>query len=89
MTTIRETLHKRLMDYGMFDMQAETVLDRIADEPDDPMAGRWNDRAEDYPPVMFDVLWLAVSREALAYIDEAHPQAWFRDMFVPMGKATN
>ncbi len=82
--TIRETLKKRLCDNGLSDQQAQEVMDREIEEDAEGqklMAHRWNDRMEDYPAAMLNVLWFSVRRRTLQYIDEKCPKAWFRPMF--------
>lgn len=77
-------LRTQLYDNGLFEKQADDVLERvIANDADtsETMKGRWNDRASDYPPIMTAVLWMSVKDEALKWIDEKMPKHWARPMF--------
>lgn len=80
--TIEERLIEMCVDCGMFDTQAKEVLDRVkADKVNEPMKQRWNDAPEDYPEILFNVIWINTKQHALEWIDENLPQAWFRPMF--------
>lgn len=80
--TIREVLVKQLKDNGMFDNQANEVIDGYAAGPfGESMRGRWDEDTTGYPEQLLGVLWLGVRAEALAWIDENCPAAWFKPMF--------
>jgi hypothetical protein len=71
-----------LVSHGMFEEQANKVLDRCRqDEILKPMGGRWNDTVDGYPPQMKAVVLLSVRKVAVDWIDENIPMAWFRGMF--------
>ena len=82
--TFEERLNELLVEHGMWPGQAQAIVDRVkAAKRNESMEGRWDDQIEDYPPQMLAVLWMSVRTEALVYIDENCPQAWFRPMFTP------
>lgn len=81
--TFEDKLKELLVGNGLFDNQADEVVIIVKNAPEnDIMAQRWNDRVEDYPPMMVNILWFTAKRHALEYIDANCPQAWFRPMFV-------
>ena len=86
--TIRETLHAKLVEHGMFDEDADAVLKALeADPTNEPMYNRytrqdrWAEEVSGYPPPLLAVLWLKVRHGALAYIKRECPEAWFRPLF--------
>lgn len=82
--TIEDTLKKMLTERGMFPEQSSAVLSRVKANPaNEPMAGRWQDDAEGYPKEIMLLAWYSTKTEALAFIDETCPRAWFRPMFLP------
>jgi hypothetical protein len=86
--TFKDKAQQMLTECGMFDNQADAVIERVIAAPEnEAMRGRWNDDTEGYPPVMFNVLWLTVKRHALEYIEETCPQAWFKPMFEETAEA--
>lgn len=62
--------------------QSKAVMGRvIAAEWNESMIGRWNDGVDGYPASLLAVLWMTTKDEALKYIDEVCPKAWFRQIF--------
>ena len=81
--TIEDKIREMLVEHGMFENDAAAVVETMkADEANEPMAHRWNDNIEDYPPSILVVLWMEARNVALEYIDANCPKAWFRPMFV-------
>ena len=78
--TFEEKVKEYLVGNGMFDNQAEAVLQRMK-AGDDVMLHRWSDDTSEYPDVMLNVILLSARRHALDWIDENIPQAWFRGCF--------
>lgn len=69
-----------LVQRGMFDNQAKSVMDKVmANNPH--MEGRWSEKTTGYPENLTNIIWLSVEQEALEFIKENCPQAWFRPMF--------
>lgn len=80
--TIRDLLYGRLLGSGLFDSQAEAVLQMVYDEGDKELKTRWHDNYEDYNPIVIDVLWVSVCRNTLKFIDANCPKHWARNFFV-------
>ncbi len=81
--TWKEWMLSELMSKGMFEEQSKTVAASVmAANAVADMQSRWNNKVEDYPPIMKVLIWLTVKKEALKFIDQNCPQAWFREMFV-------
>ena len=88
--TFRKRMEAMCVDNGMFDTQAEKVVQRAvnesretdeANEDSGGMFHRWDDDEAGYPLTMTAVLWMCVCRHALEFIKEECPNAWFRPMF--------
>ena len=76
-------LKKYLTDKGMFDTQADQVIEQFKSDPqNESMAGRWDDSENDYPIQMTVDLIACLNRFTLAWIEENLPQAWFKLMFL-------
>ena len=67
---------------GLFESQADAILQMVYDEGDNELKTRWNDNAEDYNSIVIDVLWIAVCRNTVKFIDENCPKHWARNFFV-------
>ena len=78
--TFRQWAHAYLVSRGMFDKQADAVLESLALAPD-PMQGRWNDCIDDYPDVVLNAVSLSLDAHAVKWIEENLPNAWFKPMF--------
>ncbi len=86
--TIQEHIHKYLVNKGMFESQANAVLEAIRNDPDPLLIDlriRLNEQAADYPEVFLAALSFTVDRCVLKWIDANLPQAWYRPMFAPQG----
>lgn len=80
--TFEETARDMMYQRAMFDNMIDAVMEAIKAAPEnEPMAQRWNDKVEDYPPMMKNILRLTVKRHALEYIERECPQAWFKPAF--------
>ncbi len=80
--TVKEKGLARLYECGLFQDQAEAIMELvIADPANKSMKERWNDAIEDYPQALWNVLWLSIKRVTRKYIEEHCPEAWFRSMF--------
>jgi hypothetical protein len=82
--TIKETLFGRCLGSGLFESQAEPILQMTYDEGDNELKSRWNDNADDYPDILINILWVAVCRNAVIWIDKNCPKHWARPFFVAM-----
>jgi len=87
--TFEEKLTELLIQHGMFESQAQIVVDRMkTDENNKGMNGCWSHQVKNYPLQMLAILWWRAIDGALAYIDETCPKAFFRSELVKaMGKA--
>lgn len=82
--TIRETLAKHLTDNGMFESQAEAVIEQfMGTDATQPMRGRWDDPTTEYPAALTDALLHGLCFVALEWIDANLPEAWYRPIFLP------
>lgn len=84
MSTTREKLKKMLTDRGMFDSDADKVLENVIPQIESmgPMYKiTWNSPADGYPDTFYNLIWLLLRKTALKWIDENVPEAWFRPMF--------
>lgn len=79
--TIEEFLKRRLNDCGLFESQCDQIMARVKAGPvGAPMVGRWGERPDTYPEGFMGTLWVATRREALVFVDETCPAAWFRPL---------
>lgn len=80
--TIEEKLKAMLVENGMFEEWADTVIARFKeDEVGAIMRGRWGDSVEGYPVQLLAGLWLSTKRIALEWLNENNPLAWFKHRF--------
>lgn len=79
--TFEEKLKALLVEHGMFERQAQVIVDRMKAHEWNAEV-RWNDQVEHNPLSMLAILWSRAQKEALAYIDEVCPKAFNRSMFV-------
>ncbi len=80
--TIAETMKAKLIENGMWDDQAAEVIEMSKNDPaNNPMIGKWNDPADDYPAIMIPGLWLSVKRNALVWIEKTMPESVFKTNF--------
>jgi len=80
--SIQFLLKQRLVQYGMFESQADQVIELAKKEQNlVDMQGRWDDNENDYPPALIAVTWFAVKQVALKWIDYNLPKAWYRSQF--------
>ena len=80
--TIRDFILKHMVINGMFADQATVVLSRYSTGDGWGMDGRWDDAIDGYPETLLAVLLVGINAEAVKWIDENLPKAWFRSMFV-------
>ena len=79
--TFEEKMKAMLVERGLFDEQADVVIQNAKEKIGDSMAHRWREDSEGYPPSVIAVLWISVKNEAKDYIAENLPKALFRPMF--------
>jgi hypothetical protein len=82
--TTKERLKDMLVQNGMFEDQAEKVLEiaipRI-ESADPNYRITWNRPADEYPEPVYKSMWLYVRAAAKEWLAENAPEAWFRPMF--------
>ncbi len=78
--TSREKLIEMLVANGMFETQAEEVMD-MAQERDD-MGIHWNFSHDQYADMMYPILFESIKPIALEWIEKNKPQAWYKGCFV-------
>lgn len=80
--TVEEKIRSMLIERGMFDTQAQEVIDATkTDEWMQFMASKWADKIDGYPSQFLAALWINVKRAALRWIDTNLPMAFFRSEF--------
>ena len=82
-TTVAGFLHKKLVENGLFPVQATGVMEMIL--PDDAFCSLHevlHKKIEGYPDVFKAVAWMTVKNLAVEWIDENMPSHWARSMFV-------
>jgi hypothetical protein len=84
MTTAQKFIQMLMAD-GMFESQAEQVMEQAKPQLDSVIKGysfTWDSLADEYPEVIYTVLYSSIKPIALAWIEENAPQAWFKPMFM-------
>ena len=82
--TAKEKLKKMLVERGMFDNQADAVLEEAIPAiesltPDYKIT--WDRPASEYSDAIYNVMWLPLRDAAKDWIAKNTPQAWYRPMF--------
>jgi len=83
--TVRQKIENALVHLGMFEQQAQKVMDiamPTIDGISDEYQISWDSDCEIYEEEMYDFLFTFVKPEALKWIDENVPKAWFRENFI-------
>lgn len=70
--TIRQKLANNLVQHGLWEKEAETVLTKLA-EGHPEMEGRWNESTEMYQAASLAALWVAAKATAIDYLKETTP----------------
>ncbi len=82
--TTKEKLQSQLVANGMFEQDAETVMQLAMPQLDAVVPNykiTWHRPADEYPAPIFALWWAQLKHIALAWIEEHQPQAWFKPMF--------
>ncbi len=83
METTKQKCLKMLTNRGMFENQAEQVLERALPEIEiGNYEITWNRPASEYPEPLYAVINVILNKVALEWIDENLPEAWFRPFFM-------
>ena len=80
--TIQEDIHQQLVGNGLFDSQADAVIELMkASKANAAMSERWGDSPGEYPPAIAILAWLSAKRAAVEWIDANAPSHWARPLF--------
>lgn len=79
--TLEERMIQELVERGLFDDQAQAILEIYKGDLGEVMAGRWNDSVEWYSKNMVKGLWVGVKIVAREWIAENLPRALFAPLF--------
>jgi hypothetical protein len=84
--TIREKLELMLVKNGMFESQAKEVMDIAISELIKSVDVTYyeinfNRNSNEYPEVLYSVLYMSIKPIALKWIEDNKPMAWFKPMF--------
>lgn len=86
--TFEQKALEMLESNGMFPDQARAVLAMMKTDPaNEVIKERWGHDIAGYGDIMINVLWANAKYNALRYIDENIPRAWFRPLFTPSPEA--
>jgi hypothetical protein len=83
--TVREKLQSMLVNKGMFESQAKEVMDIAEPELnklDNDYKITFHSPADEYPSVIYTILFMAIRPIALNWIEENIPMAWYKPMFL-------
>jgi len=81
METTKQWLINKLIEVGMFESHAEEVLKRAIPKIEESSENiTWDSPADGYPDVVLATFWVTVKTEALEWIDDNLPQAWYKAM---------
>jgi hypothetical protein len=81
---VEEKLQKMLTDRGMSDCQANEVMELAIPELNNLVEGysiTMDRPSDEYPNVIYNVLFMQIKPVALKWINENKPMAWFKNMF--------
>ncbi len=81
--TCKQTFTKHLTQHGMFESQAQKVFEQYITKTsnNDQDSRWWDDPITDYPPSIHAIIIMAANREAMTWIDQELPKAWYRPIF--------
>lgn len=78
--TIRELMIHNLMERGLFEDQAEQVMD-ICESELKSMSRRWDDPKDSYNQTFLISLWANVGKIAYSWIEDNYPVAFYKPLF--------
>ena len=79
--TLEEYFRKKLFDNFLLEGQVDEVMERVKARYE-MRTVQWKRAAAGYTATAMAVIWYAIKIEALAWIDETMPKAFFRNMFI-------
>jgi len=81
---VRQKLVSMLVCMGMFESQAEEVMDLAIPDLNNLVEDyniTFNSESSSYPSEIYKVLMMSIKPIALKWINENAPNAWFKPMF--------
>ena len=81
MMTLEERMIKELTERGLFEDQAQTILEIYKGDLGEVMAGRWNESVEGYSENTIKGIWGGVKIVTREWIAENLPRAFFAPLF--------
>lgn len=81
---VRQRLENDLVNMGMFDSQAQEVMELAIPELNKTIEDyniSFNSDSYDYPEVIYKVLMMQIKPIGLKWVEENKPEAWFKEMF--------
>lgn len=80
--TVKETLHNKMIEHGLFEGMSNKVLDRmIADEAHKSLTESFNEAWDGYPVEFQALTWYSVFVAVIEWMDEEMPSHFARGMF--------
>lgn len=82
--TVKQKLESMLIQRGMFESQAESVMEKAIPELNSIVKDyniRFDSSSSEYPEVIYSILFMSVKKVALEWIEENVPMAWYKPMF--------
>ena len=83
--TVKEKIEQILVDLGMFQQQAQKVMEIAIPKIDaisEDYQIEWDNYYDIYEDEMYEFLFSIVKPVALEWIEEHVPKAWFKENFV-------
>jgi len=85
MKTVKQKLEYILYKHGLFEQQARKIVDLAIpkiNELSDDYQIEWDSDEDVYQEDMYNFLFSLIKPEALKWIDENVPKAWYRENFI-------
>jgi uncharacterized iron-regulated protein len=83
--TVREKIEQILIDLGMFQQQAQKVMDIVVPQIDaisEDYQIEWDNDFDIYEDEMYEFLFSIVKPETLKWNGKHCPKAWFKENFI-------
>ncbi|WP_027358407.1 hypothetical protein [Desulforegula conservatrix] len=81
MQSIRAAVSKKLQDHGLWQQEAEAVMDIVEKAPENKaMQGRWHESPDAYSSGILVALWWSSKNHAIAWIDANKPEHFAREI---------
>lgn len=80
--TVKERMIKKLIEEGLWDEDAVTILDEYIADFEGVRDVQWNSPSVGYPAVAYSAMWISLKPYVLRWIDKNAPRAFYRETFV-------